>query len=76
MENNFVLKVEDIFDIKERGIVLVGRYKGNVRVGDELITLTGKNIKILGIEMLRTNYAHNSDILAVLINKIKLQGYL
>lgn len=71
MENNFVLKIEDIFDIKGRGTVLVGRYKGNVRVGDELITLTGESIKVLGIEMLRSPYVDKTNTLGVLINKIK-----
>jgi len=70
MENKFVLKVEDIFDIKGRGTVLVGRYKGNVRVGDELITLTGESIKVLGIEMLISPYVDKTNTLGVLINKI------
>lgn len=45
MENNFVLKVEDILDIKGRGTLLIGRYKGSVRVGDELITKTESKIR-------------------------------
>ena len=40
-----MLKVKDVFDIKGRGTVIAGEYKGIVEVGDTLITLTGEKTK-------------------------------
>lgn len=47
MENKFIFKVEDEFYIKGRGTVIVGKDKGPVRVGEELVSLTGEKIKFL-----------------------------
>ncbi|SHK35885.1 protein of unknown function [Clostridium cavendishii DSM 21758] len=67
MKDNFVLKVEEVFDIKGRGTVIAGKYKGIVKVGDILITLTGEKVKVLGIEMLRIIEGNYDERIGLLV---------
>jgi|GEM_PF-618381 len=69
MENNFIFKVEDVFYIKDRGTVIVGPYKDNIRVGNELISLTGEKFEILGVEMLRNCFTEKFSTIGLLISK-------
>lgn len=66
MENNFVFKVENIFNIKGRGTVISGQYRGDARIGDELLSLTGEKIKILGIELLKPCSTEKIDHMGIL----------
>jgi hypothetical protein len=68
MERNFIFKVQDIFHIKGRGTVIDGKYKGVVKIGDILITLTGEKIKVLGVEMIWSSERNNDEIIGLLVD--------
>ncbi|WP_238860176.1 ATP-grasp domain-containing protein [Clostridium sp. YIM B02569] len=69
MENTFIIKVEYEFYIKGRGTVIVGQYKGPIRVGEELVSLNGEKIKILDMELFKPCFVDKCNNIGLLISK-------
>lgn len=69
MENNFMIKVEDEFYIKGRGTVIVGQYKGAVRIDEELVSLAGEKFKVWEMELFNPCFKDYIDHMEILVSK-------
>lgn len=66
------MTIEDVFDVRGRGVVVTGRIEsGTLKVGDE-VNLTGRTVTVLGIEIFRKTLEQASmgDNVGVLLRGI------
>lgn len=75
--NEFKMTVEDVFLIKNIGVVLTGKIEeGTIRLGD-VVTISGKEYKVKKIDMMRKSldYAEKGDNIGLFVDSFEPNNF-
>ncbi len=67
VSDEFVMFVEDSFNITNRGTAIVGNYKGKIRIGDRISDFFGNTIEVTGMDFPRSSSSRPNDDLTTLL---------